>query len=105
MQPVGFGFKGGSILEGRVQPSRVVPALDPTDDLAARFGSGGEPAPVHELPLERGEERLHGLLSKQIPVAPIDWVTPSCSHSWRYSPDVYWIAPIGMEHDPVEVAA
>jgi len=45
--------------------------------------------------LSEAKNASAGLLSKQIPVAPIDWVTPSRSHSCRYSPEVYWADSIG----------
>lgn len=36
-------------------------------DLAAGVGPGGEPAAVHELPLERGEERFRGTVVEADP--------------------------------------
>jgi len=53
-----FVFYGRDHADGGVEAVVVVPAADPHGDFLAGLGSGGLGAPVDELVLEGGEERL-----------------------------------------------
>src|SRR5512132_4394012 len=72
-----------------MQPMEVVPG-DPAEDRGARLGAGAVAAAVDQLDLEGGAKNDSATaLSRQKPVRPIDWRSPSRSQRSMQAAEVY----------------
>jgi hypothetical protein len=103
--PGGLLLVGGEVGERRVQPACVVPALYPADDLPPGVGAGGESAAVHQLALEGGEERLGGAVVEADSGGAHRLGHPEPFAQLAVVARGVLAAPVGVEHDAVDVPA
>jgi len=97
-----FEVHGGDLTDRVVQATTVVPVLDPSTDRDPGCLLGRPHTPVVELSLERRKKDSAMALSQQMPVYPMDLISPFAAANAVICADAYWADSTGRRNTSTE---